>query len=116
MVKTACFSSRLACVTLDVLRCKAVVSIKNLALHMTALYQYLINGRNEASISPLDRGLAYGDGVFRTLAVRYGQVDHWDRHYHKPVSYTHLRAHETDSYLVCRLLLEKKKKNKHTTT
>src|SRR5664279_333643 len=26
----------------------------------------------------------------------------------KPVSYTHLRAHETDSYLVCRLLLEKK--------
>ena len=28
------------------------------------------------------------------------------------VSYTHLRAHETDSYLVCRLLLEKKKKKK----
>ena len=27
-----------------------------------------------------------------------------------PVSYTHLRAHETDSYLVCRLLLEKKKR------
>src|SRR5665647_1859136 len=27
-----------------------------------------------------------------------------------PISYTHLRAHETDSYLVCRLLLEKKKK------
>ena len=30
--------------------------------------------------------------------------------YFKVVSYTHLRAHETDSYLVCRLLLEKKKK------
>ena len=30
----------------------------------------------------------------------------------KPVSYTHLRAHETDSYLVCRLLLEKKKGEK----
>ena len=27
---------------------------------------------------------------------------------YKAVSYTHLRAHETDSYLVCRLLLEKK--------
>ena len=26
-----------------------------------------------------------------------------------PVSYTHLRAHETGAYLVCRLLLEKKK-------
>src|SRR5660397_266821 len=29
-----------------------------------------------------------------------------------PVSYTHLRAHETKANLVCRLLLEKKKKNK----
>src|SRR5680860_1823081 len=29
-----------------------------------------------------------------------------------PVSYTHLRAHETDSYLVCRLLLEKKKQKR----
>ena len=29
------------------------------------------------------------------------------------VSYTHLRAHETDSYLVCRLLLEKKKNASH---
>ena len=29
------------------------------------------------------------------------------------VSYTHLRAHETDSYLVCRLLLEKKKQTNH---
>src|SRR5680860_1847270 len=31
------------------------------------------------------------------------------------VSYTHLRAHETDSYLVCRLLLEKKKNKKRKT-
>src|SRR5660398_93892 len=29
---------------------------------------------------------------------------------HRPVSYTHLRAHETKANLVCRLLLEKKKK------
>src|SRR5660398_297603 len=28
----------------------------------------------------------------------------------RPVSYTHLRAHETKANLVCRLLLEKKKK------
>ena len=34
---------------------------------------------------------------------------------HLAVSYTHLRAHETRHDLVCRLLLEKKKrKNKHT--
>ena len=30
------------------------------------------------------------------------------------VSYTHLRAHETVLDLVCRLLLEKKKKTKHS--
>ena len=32
-----------------------------------------------------------------------------------PVSYTHLRAHETVLDLVCRLLLEKKKNHKNTT-
>ena len=30
-----------------------------------------------------------------------------------PVSYTHLRAHETPEHLVCRLLLEKKKYTTH---
>eukprot|EP00658_Telonema_sp_P-2_P028389 TRINITY_DN2175_c0_g1_i2.p1 TRINITY_DN2175_c0_g1~~TRINITY_DN2175_c0_g1_i2.p1 ORF type:complete len:210 (-),score=34.39 TRINITY_DN2175_c0_g1_i2:98-727(-) len=30
--------------------------------------------------------------------------------WYQPVSYTHLRAHETPEHLVCRLLLEKKKK------
>ena len=38
------------------------------------------------------------------LAIGYGKTPLME-----PVSYTHLRAHETDSYLVCRLLLEKKK-------
>ena len=33
----------------------------------------------------------------------------------KTVSYTHLRAHETGRNLVCRLLLEKKKKKIRTT-
>src|SRR5665811_2538215 len=32
------------------------------------------------------------------------------------VSYTHLRAHETVLDLVCRLLLEKKKKSNHSTS
>ena len=39
------------------------------------------------------------------------------RHFERvmgPVSYTHLRAHETGRNLVCRLLLEKKKKKIHT--
>ena len=33
-----------------------------------------------------------------------------------PVSYTHLRAHETVLDLVCRLLLEKKKQKKQSST
>ena len=33
----------------------------------------------------------------------------WERTDREPVSYTHLRAHETVLDLVCRLLLEKKK-------
>src|SRR5450756_2359657 len=35
--------------------------------------------------------------------------DHRKRRIFAPVSYTHLRAHETRHDLVCRLLLEKKK-------
>ena len=31
-----------------------------------------------------------------------------------PVSYTHLRAHETPEHLVCRLLLEKKKEKQRS--
>ena len=34
----------------------------------------------------------------------------------EPVSYTHLRAHETPEHLVCRLLLEKKKTKKKKKT
>ena len=37
-------------------------------------------------------------------------INKWDNKDSKePVSYTHLRAHETSLHLVCRLLLEKKK-------
>ena len=43
--------------------------------------QYLINGRLDVALTPLDRGLAYGDGVFRTFPVRQGKVHCWERHY-----------------------------------
>src|SRR5680860_1614436 len=46
------------------------------------------------------------------LSVLFTAVLSRSRSALSPVSYTHLRAHETDSYLVCRLLLAKKKKNK----
>src|SRR5678815_2251182 len=42
--------------------------------------------------------------VLQSIAGRKGEVTGMD-----PVSYTHLRAHETPEHLVCRLLLEKKK-------
>ena len=45
-----------------------------------------------------------GTSMRSTVTLR---MSFWERM--AAVSYTHLRAHETDSYLVCRLLLEKKK-------
>src|SRR5665647_3379595 len=44
-------------------------------------------------------------GLARMLSGKKGSGAHNSRVANKtPVSYTHLRAHETDSYLVCRLL------------
>ena len=46
----------------------------------------------------------------RKSAGSVAEIGDW-----RPVSYTHLRAHETVLDLVCRLLLEKKKKLKLST-
>jgi 4-amino-4-deoxychorismate lyase len=43
----------------------------------------LVNGEPQDTISANDRGLAYGDGVFRTLAVRGGKALCWRLHYAK---------------------------------
>src|SRR5665647_3111008 len=59
------------------------------------------------------KGLEHGgsDGIARFATnSAFFWTDRTSEPY-KAVSYTHLRAHETDSYLVCRLLLEKKKNN-----
>jgi 4-amino-4-deoxychorismate lyase len=45
--------------------------------------QYLINGRSGQGISPMDRGFAYGDGVFRTLPMRNGKLKDWELHYRR---------------------------------
>jgi 4-amino-4-deoxychorismate lyase len=47
------------------------------------LRDFLINGHRDGGISPYDRGLAYGDGVFRTLPVCGGIPHCWKRHYRK---------------------------------
>lgn len=41
----------------------------------------LINGSQATGLSPLDRGLAYGDGVFRTIECGFGEPKWWAYHY-----------------------------------
>ncbi|MDP1929068.1 MAG: aminodeoxychorismate lyase [Thiobacillus sp.] len=42
-----------------------------------------VNGQTADCVSAQDRGLAYGDGVFRTLRTEAGQPVWWDDHYAK---------------------------------
>lgn len=50
---------------------------------MVAASQTLINGRAATQVGALDRGLAYGDGVFRTLRIDAGTPRWWDAHLDK---------------------------------
>lgn len=43
----------------------------------------LVNGTLGNSISIRDRGLLYGDGVFRTIRALNGKAQHWPLHYRK---------------------------------
>jgi 4-amino-4-deoxychorismate lyase len=43
----------------------------------------LINGLPSEHVRVFDRGLMYGDGVFRTLLIRAGRPLCWPRHYEK---------------------------------
>lgn len=43
----------------------------------------IINGLPQDTINVSDRGLMYGDGVFRTLLLRQGKPLHWQQHYNK---------------------------------
>ena len=49
-------------------------------------HTYIINGDFDQSISPLDRGFTYGDGVFRTMLMRSGLPVAWPLHYQKLVA------------------------------
>jgi len=53
---------------------------------MQHTHTYLINGDFNQAISPLDRGFAYGDGVFRTMVIRSGLPVNWPLHYQKLVA------------------------------
>lgn len=43
----------------------------------------LVNGRENAGIDPLDRGLHYGDGLFETMAAQDGRVRFLDWHFER---------------------------------
>ena len=43
----------------------------------------LVNGLPSDTVDALDRGLAYGDGVFRTLRTQAGQPQWWPDHFAK---------------------------------
>lgn len=53
---------------------------------MLRAQSFIINGSFDHTISPLDRGFAYGDGVFRTMIVRSGLPECWPQHYQKLVA------------------------------
>lgn len=43
--------------------------------------RWLVNGEPGACVSPFDRGLSYGDGLFETVAVRNGKCRFFGSHY-----------------------------------
>ena len=43
----------------------------------------MINGSKGAAIHAMDRAVMYGDGVFRTMRMRHGQVKCWPQQYRK---------------------------------
>ena len=61
-------------------------------------------------------GKGYSPTYLKTVNCQLTAIFNYAMRYYNlqdnPVSYTHLRAHETRHDLVCRLLLEKKKKKK----
>jgi 4-amino-4-deoxychorismate lyase len=50
---------------------------------MTVTTATLVNGEPGDVIPVTDRGLLYGDGVFETIAIRAGRLQHWPRHLHR---------------------------------
>src|SRR5665647_2382104 len=79
---------------------------KRAAVYLRFRVDLRISGRSQATLR------IYSHIFTINTFCRPGKTIHiYDSHHIKSVSYTHLRAHETDSYLVCRLLLEQKHKH-----
>src|SRR5450756_603284 len=79
------------------------ITLSDLALREGLVLDFI--DRNRKQIASIER---YPD-IRRRSVVELGERCRWYQEHSEPVSYTHLRAHETRHDLVCRLLLEKKK-------
>src|SRR5665648_1199097 len=90
---------------------KMVSQDQRLTIEAKGIYAYFCScsGSDNSEfpiVSAILSDLVMGEERYRKhlkLLIKHGYIS---------VSYTHLRAHETRHDLVCRLLLEKKKKNK----
>src|SRR5664279_5825115 len=86
------------------------VRLADLVCPLHPIATKLLHCRERSDVPLADIAASVGTSTaptFMALTCRWRS-----RPQHQSVSYTHLRAHETDSYLVCRLLLEKKKTQK----
>src|SRR5678815_5924472 len=94
----------------------------NVQIHSTCVFVSVITSRHFRSIQCLLMDMPLCEQSQKeevaVLAIKASDPETLRRKAHrerimKSVSYTHLRAHETPEHLVCRLLLEKKKKKNH---
>ncbi|MGO4700375.1 aminodeoxychorismate lyase [Dyella sp. 2RAB6] len=70
---------------------------------MPAPPRLLVDGVADAALSPLDRGLAYGDGLFETIRFVDGRAPLWPRHMQRlRESCTRLRLPAPDETLLAR--------------
>ena len=78
---------------------------------MTTNIKFLIEGEEEIGSPNLGKFVAANKELLKADVILISDSSMLSMENPSPVSYTHLRAHETPEHLVCRLLLEKKKKN-----
>jgi 4-amino-4-deoxychorismate lyase len=70
---------------------------------MSAPLRLLVDGVEGAAMSPLDRGLAYGDGLFETIRFVDGRAPLWARHMQRlSASCERLRLPPPDERLLAR--------------
>lgn len=67
---------------------------------------FSINGVIGAAISPMDRGFAYGDGLFETCRYQSGQIPLWDFHRDRLLTSAKRLKIAVDEAQLCRYLTD----------